>query len=808
MESKNTTQNKTIDVKYLVNVILRHWLIILIGVLFAFSVAIVYLKLASRTYLASTRILLNIEERRNTGDGGEYFNVSELLYQHRSLQNELVFFQSTPLIKEVVDEMNIETSYYMQEGRIPIPREFVFTLTDIYKQSPFIVVMDEGHVQPLNTMIYIGIRDDSTFSIGGYNESAVIYDFKEERPIASGANFTLNGIFRFGQTVENEFASFKILLNSNYNPEQYLGKELFFKFNSNSNLADQFRRNLFVQTNERESAIVDLSFQWSNSEIATDFLKNLVNKYIEKNLRDKNRLANSTIEYIDEQLSNISGSLGRSEQQLQNFRSSFDVMSIDEKTRNLTTQINETQRTRDNIETTYQNLVQIKEYFEQNKDASLFVAPSLLGIEDDVLTTLIQEMAQLTREKQDLINRNQVKSPRLKTLDQNISNIKRVITENINLIISSTAAELQEIDNRLAQLDREYSRLPQTQRRLTGLEREFNITDAAYTALLDKRIEAQIAMASNRPDCEIIEPVRYNGVISPNPLNVFAFAIMLGLLFPLLFIMAKVFLTDKIGNLEEIRSFNNLKEIGSLPHSIEKHNNTIVELPNSPISEAFHSVRSNLDYYLMGERKKIILITSSIPNEGKSFTALNIASSFATTHNKTVLVNFDMRKSSQNYSDMKNLSHTGISSYLINRSTIDDIIFKDTGIQNFHYIDNGEIPPDPISLISSQKTAGLFIELKKMYDYVIIDSPPYDVFTDAFLLMSFADIKLFLTRIGVVTRKALKNCLFDLNSKKIQQVYLVINDLKHLNDSKYSYYRERNKKRGSFYKIFKRRSSI
>jgi tyrosine-protein kinase Etk/Wzc len=350
----------------LVGVICRNWLLLLLCIIIASVIAVFYLTISSRTYIASTKILLNIEERMNTGESGEYFNVSELMFQNRSLQNELAYLQSTPLIKEVVDQMNIETSYYMQEGRIPIPRNFVFTLTDIYKQSPFIVVMDENHVQPLNAMIYIGIRDDETFSIASFNEETFIYDFKAEEVERSGVYFSLNGIYHFGQTVQNDHCSFKILLNSNYNPEQYLGKELFFKFNSNASLADQFRRNLIVQTNERESAIVDLSFQWSNPTIATDFLSNLVDKYIERNLRDKNRLANSTIEYIDEQLSNISGSLGRSEQQLQNFRSSYDVMSIDDKTRNLTEQISELESRRANTESTYQSLLQVRDYFEEN----------------------------------------------------------------------------------------------------------------------------------------------------------------------------------------------------------------------------------------------------------------------------------------------------------------------------------------------------------------------------------------------------------------------------------------------------------
>lgn len=803
MEKSKSNQN--IDIKFLVNLILRNWIYLFLTTLIFIAVAVVYLKISSKTFMVSTKILINVEDHRQRTGTSDLLDVNELMSQNKSLQNELVYLSSTPLVKEVIDEMNLVTSYYMQEGRIPIPRDFMFTLTDIYENSPFIVVLDENHPQPINTMIYIGIRDDRTFAIAGFNQEAVVFDFKNESTIRTGVDFKISGIYSFGETVENDHCSFKILLNSNFNPEQFLGKELFFEFNSPSSLAAKFRNNLFVQLSDRESGMVDLSLRWSNPKLASELLDNLVDKYIEKDLQAKNRLANSTIEYIDKQLSNISGSLGRSEQQLQNFRSSYDVMSIDEKTRNLSRQIAELETRRDELSSDLRSLQQIENYFEANKDETNFVAPSLFGFEDEVLSTLIQEMARLTSEKQELINRNQVKSPRLKILDQNIDNIKRVISENLTLLINSASSDLNVVDERLAELNREYGQLPQTQRRLQGLERDFNITDAAYTTLLNKRIEAQIARASNEPDCEIIEPIKYNGVVSPNYKVTLALAIALGLMFPMVLILARYYLTDKINNVDEIKRINSFKTAGNIPHIEGKVNNVILNNPHSPVSEAFLSVKSNLVYYMMGDTNKTILVTSSVPNEGKSFTSLNLATSFATTHNKTLLISYDMRKGNRVFKELHDKANAGISSFLINHASLDEIVLKDTGIPNLHFIDSGEMPPDPVALISSPNTKELFDQLKTAYDYIIVDSPPYDVFTDAFLLMRFADISLFVSRLGVVTRKALKSSITDIRQKNIENLYIMINDVKHLKDSKYSYYREKTKKRGLFRRFFRRK---
>ncbi len=804
MENRKSSQ--IIDVKYLVQVILKHWLLILFSIIVCLVVSLAYLKVSSKTFLAGVTILLDVEERRSTsGRSGEYFDVNEMMFQNKSLRNELAYLQSTPLVREVVEDMNLTVSYYMQEGRVPIPKELVFTLTDIYKQSPFIVIIDESHPQPINALIGFSIIDDETFGIGASEEPATLYDFSSKKAIGTGVLLNFNSIHRFGEPIIGEHYSFTLLLNSNYNPEAYQGMQLFFSLTSPEQLVERFRNALSIQVNERESNIVDLSLQWGNSTVAMDFLNNLVEKYIENDIESKNRLANNTIEFIDQQLSSMSSSLGRSEQQLQNFRSSSELMSIDEKTRKLNTQIIDTERERDRIESDYQTLLQINAYFEENKDATDFIAPSVRGLDDEVLGSLIQEMAQLTAERMDLINKNQLRSPRLKTLNQNIDNIKRVISESFTLRIRAAGNDLKKIEEEIASLNKEYSRLPQTQRQLTGLERQFNITDAAYTSLLDKRIEAQIARVSSESDCKIIEPVRYMGVTAPNPMMIIALAIMLGLLIPLLYILAKIFLTDKINNVDEISSFSNLKQVGLIPRSDSREENVIISEPHMPVSEAFHTIKSNLVYYLLGETHKTILVTSAVPGEGKSFTSLNLATSFASTHNKTLLVSFDLRKGNGALFDLESNAEAGLTAYLINRAKLDDIITP-TGIPNLDFVDNGEIPPDPVALISSPGTKALFDQLKERYDYIIVDSPPYDVVTDAFLLMKYADIKLFVTRPGVITRKALRSCLNDFRVKEIDKIHMVLNDIKDMNSSKYAYYYHKAKmKRRGLRRILRRR---
>jgi tyrosine-protein kinase Etk/Wzc len=185
------------------------------------------------------------------------------------------------------------------------------------------------------------------------------------------------------------------------------------------------------------------------------------------------------------------------------------------------------------------------------------------------------------------------------------------------------------------------------------------------------------------------------------------------------------------------------------------------------MAESFHMLRSNLVYYLRGETNKTILVTSSMPSEGKSFTSINLATSFALANSKTILVEFDLRNPNRFINEVFNAKElVGISSYLINKASLDEIIVP-TEISNLDIMPAGQIPPNPIELISSTKTHQLFNELKKRYDFIIIDTPPYGLVTDAFLLMNIADIKLYVTRIGYTKKKVhLQSNMEDVEGKK------------------------------------------
>lgn len=753
--------------------LLKYWYVSVFSLVVMLGGAMFYIKFAAKTYKVAASVVINTERSNAFGASTEdMMRVNELIERDRNLQNEIYVLQSTPLIRSVVEQMDLHVSYYIQEDKIP--KEVEFSMRDLYGSSPFIVIPDKGHIQPVNLFIYIRVLDEETYTLEASRKDVMILDFATESIVLESTNFTIAGTYKFGEQVNHPFTSFRILLNSNYKSEDYLGKDLFFQFNSSGSLTGRFRSLLTIESSDLEATMVDLSFKCDNVQKGLDFLNGMIDKYIDNNLEEKNYLANRTIEHLDFQLSDISQSLGTSEQELQDIRRSSSVMNIDEKAGRIYNQLQSSQTQKDEIERRLSYLSQMEEYFSSNSDSSGFLAPSAMGLDDPLLSSLIGELTSLNAERQQIINNNQLRSPRLRTLDITISNIKQVILENLQYSINTTKSELNEMNRRIGQMNSEFSSLPYTQRRLLGIERKFNLSENVYMSLLEQRIQAQIIKASTLPDCEVVEPPQFVSVHSPKKFIIFVAALFFGILLPSLFVLIKKFFTTKVLSKEELRTYTRLNQIGNIPQNNNTTVNVIADESNSIIAEAFHSLQSNIVYYLMGKQSQVVLVTSTMEGEGKSFSALNLASSIALTNKRTALIEFDLRRPSDLYVKLGIRGLIGISSYLINKASLDEISIK-TDVENLDIFLAGQVPPNPIELISSERTSQLFDELRSKYDYIIVDTPPYGRLTDSFVLMKYADIKVYVSRMGYVKKRLLISCLDDIASKDIKDIHLLIN---------------------------------
>jgi capsular exopolysaccharide synthesis family protein len=756
----------------------KHWFVISFVVLI--SGAYIFNKVTPAIFKNKTTLLLKDTQSNSFLQSGDVMQGFGLFGANQNIENELGVLTSYSMIYDAVNVLNLETSIYSEKylfGGI-IKHKALRSVDEVYLDKPIRISINKSVYQPIDLPIYFTILNDKEFTIEAKGENVLIYDYIEDRIVTIASKVNIEGTYKFGEEIKGQNYDFRVHLTpgQTYSPPK--DERTFFSFNSISYLTMFYQGSISAIVTSRTSSLVVISMNGNNLFKITDFLNTLSNSYLQRNLERKNRIAINTVKFIDSQISEVADSLTYAESKLQNFRTSNRVMDIGFQGQQSLERMNQLEGERALLIMQKKYYDYIRGYFERNTDMSDLIAPSSMNVQDAILNQLITQLITLNADRNNLLQQGNIKNLRLNTIEVQITNVKNTIIENINSNAATTEMALQDINNRVARISSEMSRIPSTERQLLGMERSFKLNDAIYTFLLQKRSEAQIARASNAPDYDVIDPARYVTATKIFPKSNLSFMIagLMGLVLPFIVIVLRDFLNVKISGKKEIESMTAFPILGHVFNNDTKENIVINETTNSPISESFRSIRTNLQFYAKGKEKQIFLVTSSYTGEGKSFVAQNLAAVYALYGKKTLIIGFDLRRPKL-YQDFKLNNQKGISTALINQTALPDII-QSTHIKNLDFISAGPIPPNPLELISSEKTEELINELRNHYDYIIIDSPPIGVVSDAYLLMRFSDVNLFIVRQDFTNKEAFSNSINLLKQKNVPHVSIVINDVK------------------------------
>ena len=424
-----------------------------------------------------------------------------------------------------------------------------------------------------------------------------------------------------------------------------------FDFASISSKTDQLRGQLDFQIVDQDATVIEIGLKTTSVNEGLDIVNGLMDVYSTQNLNRKNHIADVTIDYIERQLGEISDSLSRAEDNLQRFRSSRQVLDMTDQATGMSAQYMSLQNQMAELLTRKRYYDYLGDYISKNDDFSNMIVPSAMGVEDQMLNGLVSNLVTAQAQQSNLIQNRQEKNPLVQRLEIQINNTKKTISENIIAIRKTTDISIDEMKKRINQIESEISRVPVTQRQLGGIERKFRLNDAIYNYLLEKRAEAKISQASNLPDNIIVEPANLAGIVSPIPIKNYLIAFSLGLILPFLFFYFKSMLNEKIEYQGRIDHLTDAPLIGKIPHTRRKTMNVVFEYPKSRVSEAYRALRTNIEYRFKEKPHKVILVSSCIEHEGKSFNALNLAMSYAQLGRKTVLVDFDLRKPTGYFTD-------------------------------------------------------------------------------------------------------------------------------------------------------------
>ncbi len=762
--------------KKLVKKFIKNWYLIIISLSIALAIGHFIYK-STPPIFRNNLIMLMANENANNFQGAGDLMQFEMFDIQSSLEDELGIIRSFPIINKTIRQLDLSASYYIGEGLI---------IKDIYKNNPFVVIAEPTIAVPVDLLFKIQVLSNNKFRLSAKSKDEIyLYNLAKNKNEGTISNIDFSKEYSFGDEVNIQNAKFKVLLNGNFNPESLLGKDLYFKFNNIEQLTYQYQGSLTIERVSNQSSLITLEIKTPNSILTTDFLNTLAKVYLEQNLEKKNKIATKTIEFIENQISEVADSLIVTAGNLESFRREHKVMDIDYLSQNVYTQLTQLQIQKSELILKSKYYDYIKEYFENNKDLSDLLAPSSMGVDDPQLVSLITQLTELNARRSLYLDNKSLKNPEIPDLNAKITNIKRTILENINYIVTTSDITINDIDNRIAQLNKQISKLPTTEKELINIRRKFDLNDAIYTFLLQKRSEAEIARASNSPDYEVIDPAKLSSArqVAPKKQMIYFSSFFLGLMLPVGFILLLSSMNENITERRDIEKATNLPILASIAKNDSKSMTPVADYPKSLIAETFRSLRTSLQFFRKDNEKHKFLVTSTYSGEGKTFISINLAIAYSYFGKKTLLIEFDLRNPKvAEYFGLNNSQ--GLSSYLTNDASLDEII-QNSGVKNLDVITSGALPPNPVELMASENTKSLMEILEAIYDFIIIDSPPIGVVTDPYLLMNYSDINIFTVRMNHTNKKLFSALMDDIEQKEIQNFSIVINDEEELLQSSY-----------------------
>jgi capsular exopolysaccharide synthesis family protein len=717
--------------------IASYWKWFLASLIIAFTIA--YQVNIRKEKIYAMQTMISIKEESNpffTSNTSLVFNWGGISDQVNGISTIL---QSRSHNELVVSKLQFYIDY-LKQGK--------YNLTDAYGAVPFYLNIDKSKGQLANTLIGIKFLSENVYEIRipFENSSVSVVDYTTNtysNTNVQPAEFVKR--YKVGEQVTLPFLNWKLQINDN--PGFYKGNEYFVRFNDFNGTVSKYR-GINIDSDDKGGSILTLSMQGTNKARMVEYLNATVRMLIKIQLDGKNQFANNTIRFIDSTLVAMEGQLKQTGNELKTFRKDKNVYDIEAGGAKFSDQIMNFDVERDQISRKIAYYNSLKTYLNNSVDYSRLPAPSVAGIEDPNIVANVSKIIALSTQRSEMAYA--VKSDKIfKDFDNQMRAVKDVLLENIGTAKSSLLYDLSMVNAKIGQAESTVKKLPEEQQELLKIKRKYDLNDNIYTEFLQKRNEAEIVKASNLSDIHFIDPAKDigGGLIGPKTSVNYVLALFLGILVPLLFVFGIFFINNSIQNTEDINKLTQIPLIGVIGVNKDNVNLAVFDKPKSALSESFRAIRSSLQFLYKKQQvsgSKTLMITSSISGEGKTFCSINIATIFALSEKKTVIIGLDLRK--PRLADEFNLSNQiGVVNYLIKQKTLSEII-NPTEIPNLDVILSGPIPPNPSELIISEAMKELIEELKQKYDYIILDTPPVGLVSDALELVQYADVTLYIVR--------------------------------------------------------------
>lgn len=732
----SSEEKDLIDFKKYLRILTKYWYIG-VGILAA-CYFIAFLKIRYITPIYSTTTTIQIKDKSSFSSNNKNFLEGSSMFQpFKNLKNEIELIKSYNRIQLVVKELDVTWNYVLKGNVRNI---------EAYKDAPIQIEADSSLILT-NTPIHIKLIDDASFELTVQTPQTRLYNpFTFKYSDSINQSFSLNKTkFSYGELIHLGAFHFKILKTSffyigdNENECIVTARDLHF-------LTKKYKNKIDITESQR-SSIINISSSGPIVAREVDFLSKLTDVYIRKELEEKNLIATNTINFIDSQLNIISDSLKYAEDDIQSYREKNKMFGAGQDAEVMYSQLTDLQTKKMTLEIQLRYYEYLKEYLYADKEASDLIAPSTININEGILTQLVSELIALYQQKNTLQYSISQKSPVYQTVLLKIKSTKEALIETTNNLVKTSKSSIADLNQRIQKVEKEMSKIPAKERNLLNIQRQQTINDNIYNYLLQKRAEASIARASNLSDAFVVESPMVDEFIQIAPITkkIYTNHILTG--FSIIVLLTFVYgkFDNKVHNKEEVERILKIKALGMIPYISDSSENKNVSTASGRLTESFRSMRTNLQFLIQGKQHVIIGVTSCISGDGKSFCSGNLARVYAISGKKTLLIRGDLRKEVSVFDYNLNSNAKGLSEYLIDAATIEQIIHP-SDISDLSIIIPGPIPPNASELFASEKLETLLKILKTQFEVIIMDSPPVGLVSDYISIMNLMDINLYVIR--------------------------------------------------------------
>ncbi len=725
----------------------QFWPIILMCTIIGGTCAYLYLRYTSPKYSAAMKVLIRDETSSGQISEATVFEDLGLISRSGNIENEMEVLQSVNLMRNVVTNLGLQHRY-IHIGSI---RD-----VDVYGEAPFRIAQWQPVDSILNPwpVLTVSVRDSIGFTIL-WNGNRYDGQFGDNCRFPLGS---IRLVRRFGMPTAAFRDDFRLILRST------------------DAAASSLSAGLTVKSIGKRSTVLEVSLIDEVQDRARDVLNELARVYDQSNLGEKNRIYVNTIAFIDERLQKLTAELMDVESEVERRKSGNSVFDLSLEAPLLREESRDYARSVSDAEIQLDIIRNIRAFLNKDPEHFDFI-PSNVGINNLTLTGMLEQFNQLLLERQKAVSMLGPSNPQLKAMDEQLATLRTNIKRNMDGLERDLSSTRNILSGKGQDLQNKLKRLPGHERALIEVQRQQSIKQNLYLYLLQKREEAELSRTVSVSNNKVVEHARPLGQVAPVRRNIWALGLGGGFMFPILLISLLQALNTRVRNLDDIRRHTRVPLLGLINYDNAKNPVAVTGESRTVISEMFRLIRANLQFIGSRQRIQTIMVTSSVSGEGKSFVSLNLAITLALAGKRVLLLELDMRNPRIHRTlGLGRQPEKGITRYLSD-DQVDwhDLLRRSEVEEGLDIITCGLIPPNPSELLMGDRIERLFKEAAEEYDYIVVDTAPVGLVSDALLLNRLADTTLYVVRKDVTSLAHLEIIEEAASLDKLPRPHIVMN---------------------------------